>query len=703
MKTIEAMDLSETEWIRADCLLKPFSPIIQRRQSKIMTMEQRLTGCRTTIADFASGYMYFGLHRNGADWIFREWAPNATSIYLIGDCNDWRQEQEYALQRISENGNWELRLHADKLEHGQFFKLLIHWPGGCGERIPAYTHRAVQDPHTKLYAAQVWTPHSEYQWRKRGFSPLPEAPRIYEAHVGMAQCEEKIGTFSEFREKILPRIVQAGYNTIQFMAIHEHPYYGSFGYHVSNFFAVSSRFGTPEELKSLVDAAHESGIAVIMDLVHSHAIRNEQEGLSRFDGTLYQYFHKGPRGFHPAWDSRCFDYSKPEVLHFLLSNCRYWLEEYHFDGFRFDGVTSMLYYDHGLGKTFTSYADYFGNNVDEDAAVYLALVNKVIHTIRPEAITIAEDVSGMPGLAIPIEKGGYGFDYRLAMGVPDLWIKMIKEIPDERWPMGHLFYELTNRRADEKTIGYAESHDQALVGDKTLIFRLIDTNMYSHMNVFESKLEVDRGMALHKLIRLVTLATAGNGYLNFMGNEFGHPDWIDFPREGNNWSYKYARRQWNLRDDSNLRYRFLAEFDQAMMALAAEHRLLDAPAPRLLIEHQGSQVLGFDRAGFIFLFNFNPTQSLPDYPVELPPGEYHLIFDSDAKVFGGSGRIQKGQRYFTNPEVAADGNTRHYVTIYLPTRTALVIKVEIDFPDRLIDNRPKGSIFGGRSGLSLPS
>jgi len=593
--------------------------------------------------------------------------------FLIGDFNGWLKNPEFALCRISESGNWELRMPADKLDHGQLYKLLVCWPDGYGERIPAYTRRAVQDLHTKLFAAQVWAPVTTYQWRERSFRRSPEAPRIYEAHVGMAQTEEKIGTFEEFREKIMPRVVDAGYNTLQLMAIQEHPYYGSFGYQVSSLFAAASRFGTPEELKGLIDAAHEAGLSVIMDIVHSHAARNEQEGISRFDGTFYQYFHNGPRGFHWAWDSRCFDYGKPEVLHFLLSNCRYWLDEFHFDGFRFDGVTSMLYLDHGLERIFTSYQDYFGENVDDDALVYLALANKVIHTVRPDAVTVAEDVSGMPGLAVPIEKGGYGFDYRLAMGVPDYWIKIVKEKPDEEWPMRNLYYELTNRRIDEKTIGYAESHDQALVGDKTLIFRLIDADMYDHMSVFKSNLRVERGMALHKMIRLVTLATAGSGYLNFMGNEFGHPEWIDFPREGNNWSYRYARRQWNLRDDSNLRYRFLAEFDMAMMRLASEYAFLDSPEPLLLLEHQDNQLLGFERAGLVFLFSFNPTQSFPDYPVDLPPGEYHLILDSDAKVFGGHGRLQPGQTYFTRPTPLPDGAMRHRATLYLPSRTALIL------------------------------
>lgn len=658
----------------ADPYLKPFTSSIRRRYMKIKAMEQRLTGGRMSLADFASGHEYFGLHRDGDEWVFREWAPNATDIFFIGDFNGWRKEKEFTLRRITESGNWELRLPAARLEHGQLYKLSVHWPGGYGERIPVYTRRAVQDPHTKLFAAQVWSPRVAYQWRKPDFRRLLKAPMIYEAHVGMAQCEEKIGTYTEFREKILPRVVDAGYNTLQLMAVQEHPYYGSFGYHVSSFFAASSRFGTPEELKELIDSAHEAGMAVIMDIVHSHAARNEQEGISRFDGSFHQYFHDGTRGFHWAWDSRCFDYSKPEVLHFLLSNCRYWLDEYRFDGFRFDGVTSMLYLDHGLEKVFSTYQDYFGDNVDEDAAVYLALANKVIHTVCPNSITIAEDVSGMPGLAAPMEKGGYGFDYRLSMGVPDYWIKLVKEIPDEHWPMGHLYYELTNRRVDEKTIGYAESHDQALVGDKTLIFWLIDADMYTHMNVFDSNLQVDRGIALHKLIRLATMATAGNGYLNFMGNEFGHPEWIDFPREGNNWSYKYARRQWNLRDDNNLRYRFLAEFDKAMIHLASEYNLLDTPGLQIILEHQENQLLGFERAGLVFLFSFNPARSFPEYPVYLTPGKYQLILDSDAAEFGGHERIQPGQLFFTRPEHHPDGRMHHFITIYLPTRTALVLK-----------------------------
>jgi len=659
--------------LQSDPYLKPYEKILRRRLSKIVETETHLTGGKMTLADFASGHEYFGLHFRDNQWVFREWAPNATEIFLVGDMTDWQEKKEFALKRLDDNGVWEILLPTGTLKHEDLYRLHIHWPGGKGDRIPAYARSVVQDPTTLIFNAQVWFPASSYQWRCRDFSRPAEAPLIYEAHIGMAQEEEKIGSFQEFTANVLPRIVKSGYNTIQLMAIQEHPYYGSFGYQVSNFFAASSRFGAPDDLKALIDEAHTAGLAVFMDIIHSHAVTNETEGLSRFDGTLYQYFHDGPRGRHELWDSRCFDYGKLQVLHFLLSNCRFWLDEYHFDGFRFDGITSMLYLHHGMNKAFTSYDDYFTDSVDEDALTYLALANKLIHTVRPDAGTIAEDVSGMPGLAASSEIGGYGFDYRFAMGVPDNWIKLIKEVSDEHWYMGNLWHELTNRRVEEKTISYAESHDQALVGDQSIIFRLIAADMYNHMSAGDENIRVDRGMALHKMIRLITLATAGAGYLNFMGNEFGHPEWIDFPREGNNWSCRYARRQWHLADDPNLKYQFLARFDWDMIALANKFRLLDRPGPHLLYEHSDNKVIVFERAGLLFAFNFHPDQSYSDYCFEAPPGKYKMIISSDAPEYGGHGRLAAGQEHITSFDIVANRQC-HLLGIYLPTRTALILQ-----------------------------
>jgi 1,4-alpha-glucan branching enzyme len=666
------INLALQRQIKSDPYLAPYKDLISRRLVKIAETRQRLTRQYESLADFASGHEYFGLHFKDNQWVFREWAPNATAIFLIGDMTGWQENDAFALKAF-EDGIWELRLAAETFDHRDLYRLRIHWPGGMGDRIPAYARRVVQDPESLIFNAQVWRPDSPYRWQCKNFQRPAEAPLIYEVHIGMAQEEGKIGSYQEFAAKILPRVKASGYNTLQIMAIPEHPYYGSFGYQVSSFFAASSRFGTPADLKALIDEAHNAGLAVIIDLIHSHAVSNEVEGLSRFDGTLYQYFHDGSRGRHELWDSRCFDYGKYQVLHFLLSNCRFWLDEYHLDGFRFDGITSMLYRHHGFDKAFTSYDDYFDASVDEEALTYLALANEVIHAVRPDALTIAEDVSGMPGLAVAAEDGGLGFDFRFAMGVPDFWIKLTKDVADEHWPIDHLWHELTNRRHDEKTISYAESHDQALVGDQSIIFRLIGADMYDHMHIDSQNIKVDRGLALQKMIRLITLGTAGNGYLNFMGNEFGHPEWIDFPREGNNWSYHYARRQWHLVDDGNLKYQFLARFDRDMIALAKTHRLLDTTDLRLVYEHSDNKLIVFARAGLLFAFNFHPAQSYNDYRFETPPGTYRMLLTSDDARYGGHSRLTADQEHLALPEKNGH-NGQHHLSLYLPSRTAIVLQ-----------------------------
>ncbi|MBQ5721789.1 MAG: alpha amylase C-terminal domain-containing protein, partial [Bacteroidaceae bacterium] len=497
---------------------------------------------------------------------------------------------------------------------------------------------------------------------------------IYECHVGMGQDAEKVGTYVEFRDNVLPRIAKSGYNCIQIMAIQEHPYYGSFGYHVSSFFAASSRCGTPEELKSLIDRAHELGITVIMDIVHSHAVKNENEGLGNFAGDPCQYFNQGDRREHPAWDSLCFDYGKNEVIHFLLSNCKFWLEEYHFDGFRFDGVTSMLYYSHGLGEAFCGYGDYFNGHQDDNAICYLTLANELIHQVNKNAITIAEEVSGMPGLAAPIADGGYGFDYRMAMNIPDYWIKSIKELRDEDWKPSSLFWEVTNRRQDEKTISYAESHDQALVGDKTIIFRLVDSDMYWHFKKGDENSNVNRGIALHKMIRLLTSSTINGGYLNFMGNEFGHPEWIDFPREGNGWSYKYARRQWNLVDNKELCYHYLGDFDTAMLKTLKKQRTIQRLKVNEIWHNDGDQVLAYERGDLLFFFNFSPTRSYTDYGFMVRQGTYEYILNTDDVKFGGMGFNDDSVPHFTMYDRDLNKQGKGWLKLYLPARTACVLR-----------------------------
>ncbi len=659
--------------VEGDPWLEPYSRVINRRNENIQKRKNHLTGGSGKLADFANGHLFFDVHRNGDDWVFREWAPNATGICLIGTFNNWQESDDFRFTSTG-NGTWELVLTAGLVNHGDLYKLKIYWPEGSGERLPAWSKRIVQDQGTNIFSAQVWHPDLLYSWKHSAPGLGNNAPLIYEAHVGMATEEYKVGTYLEFRDKVLPHIKKAGYNTVQLMAIQEHPYYGSFGYHVSSFFAPSSRFGTPDELRDLIDEAHGMGLRVIMDLVHSHAVRNEVEGLGRYDGTPDQFFHSGPRREHVAWDSLCFDYGKDEVTHFLLSNIKYWIEEFRFDGFRFDGVTSMLYYDHGLGRNFNSYDLYFDNGADEDGITYLGLANELVHELNEEAITIAEEVSGYPGLATAVKEGGIGFDYRMAMGTPDYWIKIIKEKSDDNWQMDEMFYELISKRNDEKTVGYAESHDQALVGDKTIIFRLMDKEMYFNMNKSSENLAVDRGIALHKLIRLITVATAGDAWLNFMGNEFGHPEWIDFPRQGNNWSYHYARRQWSLMNNPDLKYHYLGDFDREMIRIIKESKLLHFTRPEPRHINNQDHILAFERANLLFVFNFHPVNSYFGYGISCPAGKFKIILDSDNSAFGGQSRIDENLTYRTVPERNYAPN--QMLQLYLPSRTALVFKRE---------------------------
>jgi 1,4-alpha-glucan branching enzyme len=667
---VQSLDL-----IKNDPWLLPYETAINGRRQYAIDKEKELTNNgKQTLSDFASGYLYFGLHKVSGGWVFREWMPHAKAIYLIGTFNNWSKDERYRMTRIG-NGNWEIVMEENSLHHEDLFKLYIEWEGGCGERIPAWTRRVVQDEHTKIFSAQVWSPSAPYIFKHKKFIPDTSPLLIYECHIGMASDEEKVGSYKDFRTRILPRIIRDGYNAIQIMAIQEHPYYGSFGYHVSSFFSASSRFGTPEELKELIDEAHSSGIAVIMDIVHSHAVKNEVEGLGRFDGSHDQFFHSGSRREHPTWDSLCFNYGKNEVLHFLLSNCKFWLDEYRFDGFRFDGVTSMLYYSHGLGENFSNYDDYYNGYQDGDAIMYLTLANKLIHEINPLAITIAEEVSGMPGLAVKLEDGGYGFDYRMAMNIPDYWIKTIKEKKDENWYPSSIWWETTNRRADEKTISYTESHDQALVGDKTIIFRLIDAEMYWHMRKDDLNFIVDRGMALHKIIRLVTASTINGGYLNFMGNEFGHPEWIDFPREGNGWSYKYARRQWNLVDDMNLKYHYLGDFDHEMILLIKGVKGFQRMQLFKIWDNDNDQILAYMRHNLFFVYNFNPIRSFTDYGFLTPQGEYEVVLNTDNKRFGGFGLTDDTIHHFTQFDPLYEKEKKGWLKLYLPARSAVVLRM----------------------------
>ncbi len=656
--------------VKEDSWLEPYAHEVNERFKRYERARKEIEDVKGSLLNFAKGHYYYGinfdLEKNG--WTYREWAPNAHHLFLTGDFNGW-DRYSHPLER-NKNSDWELFLPYEEYKstfvHGSKVKVHVQAGNGSHDRIPAYIRKVIQDPQTYDFSGQVWMP-EPFEWTDNNFnrSENIQQPVIYECHVGMALEFERVGTYREFADNILPRIKDGGYNAIQMMAIMEHPYYGSFGYHVSNFFAPTSRFGTPEDLKYLVNKAHGMGITVIMDIVHSHAVKNFAEGLNEFDGSDNQYFHLGGKGYHEGWDSKLFDYGKWEVKKFLLSNTRYWLEEFHFDGYRFDGVTSMLYFHHGH-TSFVHYDKYF-KDVDWDAVIYMQLANAVIHEFKKDTISIAEDVSGMPGLCRRLEEGGFGFDFRLGMGIPDFWIKTLKEKKDEDWDIYEIWGVLNNRRKREKTIAYAESHDQALVGDKTIAFWLMDKEMYFQMSVDDPNLVIDRGIALHKMIRLITISLGGEGYLNFIGNEFGHPEWVDFPREGNNWSYQYPRRQWSLADREELKYKYLANWDKAMIRIIKENRILETPETKQINMDAPNKVIVFEKNKLIFVFNFSTGNSIFGYKFWVPEaGSYRIILNSDRPEFGGFERVDDTIDYPTDKD--------QNLGVYLTNRTALVLK-----------------------------
>ncbi|XP_047316567.1 1,4-alpha-glucan-branching enzyme 2-2, chloroplastic/amyloplastic-like [Impatiens glandulifera] len=679
-----------------DPYLKSHRQHLDYRYTQYKKMREAIDRHEGGLAAFASGYEHFGFTRSDTGITFREWAPGAKSAALIGDFNNWNPDAN--IMTKNDFGVWEVFLpnNSDGLPailHGSRVKIRMDTLTGIKDSIPAWIKYSVQAPGEIPYNGIYYDPPEEEKYIFKHPRPnKPKSLRIYESHIGMSSTEPVINTYANFRDEVLPRIKKLGYNAVQIMAVQEHSYYASFGYHVTNFFAPSSRCGTPEDLKSMIDRAHELGLVVLMDLVHSHASNNTLDGLNMFDGTDGHYFHSGSRGHHWMWDSRLFNYGEWEVARYLLSNARWWLEEYKFDGFRFDGVTSMMYTHHGLQVVFTgNYNEYFGFATDIDAVVYLMLVNDLIHGLFPEAITIGEDVSGMPAFCVPVQDGGIGFDYRLHMAIADKWIELLKKM-DEDWKVGDIVYTLTNRRWLEKCVSYAESHDQALVGDKTIAFWLMDKDMYDFMALNKpSTPSIDRGIALHKMIRLITMGLGGEGYLNFMGNEFGHPEWIDFPRgdqklssgkiiPGNNNSFDKCRRRFDLGDANYLRYHGLQEFDQAMQHLEEAYGFMTSEHQYISRKDEDDKIVVFERGNLVFVFNFHWTNSYSDYRIGcLKSGKYKIVLDSDSTLFGGFNRLNNQAEYFTSEEWH-DNRPRSF-QIYTPSRTAVVYALTVDSPN----------------------
>jgi len=654
-----------------DAELMEYEGFFSRRVDLFTREIQRLRSEWGSLAAYAGLHRELGMHKVERDgrlyWRCREWAPAAHSVYLATDRVNFERSYPYRFARTDDPMLWELFVPAEELPHGTYYELHMasSRTGRHVTRVPAFAVWVEQNrDNENQWCARVWDPPEAFAFR-RPRPQRPSFPRIYEAHVGIAQSAlgkkpKQFGTYRHFAEKVLPRIKKGGYTTVQLMGIPEHPLYKSFGYQVSGYFAPSSRFGTPDDFKYLVDEAHRLELGVILDITHSHACPNTEQGLARYDTSRYFF-----RDLKTQWDTVSFDYSQERTRRFLLSNCRYWLEEFNIDGFRFDAVGNMIYLDHGLDDDFSHVGRCFygkdgQNRLDENGVLYLSLANTLVHELAPHAITLAEEFSGAPGMSCSPDNAGLGFDYRFAMGLPDFWAKFI----EEGRTMGQMWHELTNRRHYDKTISYTECHDQCINGDDAFIWRMIKDDMYTHMSVFSDSWKCSRGVALHKLMRFITLGSAGQGWLNFMGNEFGHPEWID--------AEDYAHRQWHLAETTHLKYSKLDAFDRNLLRLVREYPEQFQRGPRFRYIHEEERILAFERGTLLFVFNFHELQAQKHLDLMVTPGKYTEIFSSDELAYAGHGNLSTRTpgEHFSD---AASGVLEQRITLYVPPLAGLAL------------------------------
>ncbi|CAL5392773.1 unnamed protein product [Camellia sinensis] len=565
-----------------------------------------------------------------------------------------------------------LKKYTPAIPHGSKYRVYFNTPDGPLERIPAWAPYVLPDADGKQAFAVHWEPPPEcvYKWKHKH----PEAPkslRIYECHIGISGSEPKIASFNDFTEKVLPHVKDAGYNVIQLIGLVEHKDYFTIGYRATNLFAVSSRYGTPDDFKRLVDEAHGLGLLVFLDIVHSYSAADEMVGLSLFDGSNDCYFHTGKRGYHKFWGTRMFKYGDIDVLHFLLSNLNWWVVEYQIDGFQFHSLASMIYTHNGFASFTGDMEEYCNQYVDKDALIYLILANEILHALHPSIITIAEDATLYPGLSEPTSLGGLGFDYFVNLSASEMWSSLLENVPDSDWSMSKIVSTLVgNRHSADKMLLYAENHNQSISGGRSFAEILFGETM-EHAS--DKRALLFRGCSLHKMIRLITFTIGGHAYLNFMGNEFGHPKRVEFPMESNNFSFSLANRRWDLLENgvhSELLY-----FDKDMMNMDENERILSRGLPNIHHVNDTTMVTSYSRGPLLFIFNFHPTTSYENYSVGVEEaGEYQVILNTDEKKYGGQALIAQDQYIQRTISKRIDG-LRNCLVVPLPYRSAQVYKL----------------------------
>ncbi len=603
-------------------------------------------------------YRRFGCTAAGGDARFVVWAPNAQAVSVIGDFNDWRRDAAPANVRSDGSGIWELELAG--VLPGQAYKFAIRCRQGQWlDKADPFARRAQCPPETaSVVHESVPFDWDDASWmaQRAAKSALDAPTAAYEVHLGSWRrgADAALLGYREAAARLVEYVQRMGFTHVELMPLTEHPFYGSWGYQTTGYFAPTARYGTPEDCKAMVDMLHQAGIGVILDWVPSH-FPADAHGLAQFDGT-FLYEHADPRqGFHPEWNSSIFNYGRNEVRSFLLSSALYWLDEFHIDALRVDAVASMLYLDYARNEG-EWIPNRFGGRENLEAISFLRMLNEAVYRDHPGAQTIAEESTAWPMVSRPVYLGGLGFGMKWNMGwMHDTLAYMQQDPLYRRWHHGQMTFSLVYAFSENFMLPL--SHDEVVHGKGSLIGKMPGDDWQKRANL--------------RLLLGHMWAHPGKKLL-FMGCEFGQ--WRE-------WSHD-RELDWGLLDDPA--HAGIARWVEDLNGLLREHPALherdcDAGGFEWIdcndAENSVLSWLRKSRDGRLLLVvaNFTPLPRL-DYLVGVPlPGHWHERLNSDATLYGGSGVGNHGA--VDTVPVSAHGRY-HALNLKLPPLGVLMFEPE---------------------------
>lgn len=560
---------------------------------------------------------------------FAVWAPNATDVSVIGYFNGWKSGVNKLHPRWDQSGIWEVFL--PEVGRGEAYKYAIHSNSGeYMEKADPFAFYCEPPPKT---ASIIWDP--EYKWtdgewldQRKQVAGKPKPYAVYEVHMGSWKKKAEDGGrslhYGEMAEELTAYVKDMGFTHVEFMPVMEHPFYGSWGYQVTGYFAPTSRFGQPEDFMYMIDRLHAAGIGVILDWVPSH-FPGDAHGLFRFDGT-HLYEHADPRkGFHPDWKSYIFNYGRDEVRSFLISNALFWLEKYHIDGLRVDAVASMLYLDYSR-KQGEWIPNQYGGNENIEAINFLKEMNEVAYGTFPDIITIAEESTSWPGVSRPVYLGGLGFGQKWMMGWMHDTLNYFQKDPVHRkYHQNEITFSLMYAFTENFMLPL--SHDEVVHGKGSLIGRMPGDEWQKFANL---------------RLMLSYMYTHPGTKLLFMGGEFG---------QTGEWNYNHSL-DWYL-----LQYPVHKGVQTLVKDLNAFYKTEPA-LYKYAFDHRGFQWIDYsDRENSVIVYQRNSDQKEDllvvicnltpavryHYRVGVPfRGQWREVFNSDDRKYAGSGLLNEG-------------------------------------------------------------